>query len=70
MGVQGTVSNKVQAAARHSGRDDLLYQPAGQIVGMVKQIRPAADVLDEMVRGAIEVIEGLQRQKVTISIAT
>src|SRR5688572_9586347 len=70
MGVQGTVSNKVQAAARHSGRDDLLYQPAGQIVGLVKQIRPAADVLDEMVRGAIEVIEGLQRQKVTIAVST
>jgi NAD(P)H-dependent flavin oxidoreductase YrpB (nitropropane dioxygenase family) len=70
MGVQGTVSNRVQAAARHSGRDDLLYQPAGQIVGMVKQIRPAADVLDEMVRGAIEVIEGLQRQKITISVST
>jgi NAD(P)H-dependent flavin oxidoreductase YrpB (nitropropane dioxygenase family) len=70
MGVQGTVSNKVQAAARHSGREDLLYQPAGQIVGMVKAIRPAADVVDDMVRGAIEVIEGLQRQKVTISIST
>ncbi len=69
MGVQGTVSNKVQAAARHSGRDDLLYHPAGQIVGLVKQIRPASDVLDEMVRGAIEVIEGLQRQKVTISLS-
>ena len=70
MGVQGTVSNKVQTAARHSGREDLLYQPAGQIVGMVKSIRPAADVVDDMVRGAIEVIEGLQRQKVTISIST
>ncbi|HEX5139882.1 MAG TPA: hypothetical protein VFX19_02980, partial [Dehalococcoidia bacterium] len=68
MGVQGIVSDRVQSAARQSGRDDLLYQPAGQIVGMVKQIRPAADVVDDMVRGAIEVIEGLQRQKVTIAL--
>jgi NAD(P)H-dependent flavin oxidoreductase YrpB (nitropropane dioxygenase family) len=64
MGVQGVVSNHVQEAARRSGRGELIYQPAGQIVGMVKEIRPAAVVLEEMVRGAAEVITGMQRQEI------
>ena len=64
MGLQGAVSNHVQNAAKKSGRGELIYQPAGQIVGMVKEIRPAADVLEDMVRGAAEIISGLQRQEI------
>jgi nitronate monooxygenase len=66
MGVQQAVSNHVQAAARHSGRGELIYQPAGQIVGMVKQIRPASAVLEDMVRGAAEIITGLQRAEIKV----
>ena len=68
MGVQGVVSNHVQDAARRSGRGELIYQPAGQIVGMVKEIRPASVVLEEMVRGAAEVITGLQRQEIRVEV--
>jgi NAD(P)H-dependent flavin oxidoreductase YrpB (nitropropane dioxygenase family) len=66
MGVQGVLSNHVQLAAKKSGRGELIYQPAGQIVGMVKEIRPAAAVLEDMVRGAAEVITGLQRQEIRV----
>ena len=68
MGVQGVVSNHVQQAARRSGRGELIYQPAGQIVGMVKEIRPAAVVLEDMVRGAAEVITGMQRQQIRVEV--
>ena len=68
MGVQGVVSNHVQQAAKRSGRGELIYQPAGQIVGMVKEIRPAAVVLEEMVRGAAEVITGMQRQEIRVEV--
>jgi NAD(P)H-dependent flavin oxidoreductase YrpB (nitropropane dioxygenase family) len=68
MGVQGVLSNHVQLAAKRSGRGDLIYQPAGQIVGMVKEIRPAAEVLEDMVRGAADVITGLQRQQIRVEV--
>jgi NAD(P)H-dependent flavin oxidoreductase YrpB (nitropropane dioxygenase family) len=68
MGVQGAVSNHVQQAAKGSGRGELIYQPAGQIVGMVKEIRPAAVVLEDMVRGAAEVITGMQRQEIRVEV--
>jgi nitronate monooxygenase len=67
MGVQGIVSNHLQRAAKQSGRGDLIYQPAGQIVGMVKEIRPASQVLEEMVQAAAEIIAGLQRSQITVS---
>jgi NAD(P)H-dependent flavin oxidoreductase YrpB (nitropropane dioxygenase family) len=68
--LQPVLAGRLQAAALASGRDDLLVEPAGQITGMVRQIRPAADVLDEMVREAVEVLASLTRQRVTIAIST
>ncbi len=68
MGPQGIVSNHLQYAVKASGRGELIYQPAGQIVGMVKEIRPAAQVLEEMVRGAAEVITGMQRQEIRVEL--
>ena len=35
---------------------DLMCQPAGQIVGMLKEIKSAKEILDEIVEGAIEVL--------------
>ncbi len=66
MGQQGVISNHIQDAVKQAGRGELIYQPAGQIVGMVKSIRPAADVLNDMVRGAAEVIEGMQRAEIRV----
>jgi len=37
-------------------RLDLMCQPAGQIVGMLKEIKSAKEVLDEIVEGAIKVL--------------
>jgi hypothetical protein len=35
---------------------------------MVKDIRPAAVVLEAMVRGAAEVITGMQRQEIRVEV--
>ena len=37
-------------------RHDLLCAPAGQIVGMLKETRPAGQILDDMVDGAIRLL--------------
>lgn len=67
MGLQGVVSGRVTQAARASGRPDLTMNPAGQISGMVRRVRPASQVLDEMVEGAVRVLAELATARVTIS---
>jgi len=46
-------------AARQAGRLDLVSNPAGQVAGMLHDIRPAAAILDDLVRGAERRIEQL-----------
>ncbi|MEE8374540.1 MAG: nitronate monooxygenase [Dehalococcoidia bacterium] len=38
---------------------DIVPAPAGQIAGMLNELKPAKQVVDEMVKGAIEVLERL-----------
>lgn len=68
MGLQGLVSGRVTAAARYSGRPELTMNPAGQISGMLTRLRPAREVLEDMVEGAIQVLQELAGSRVTYSI--
>jgi len=68
MGIQGIVSGRVTAAARASGRADLTMNPAGQISGMLTKIRPAREVLEEMVQQAIDVLKEMASTRVTVAI--
>jgi len=54
--------NSLAKARRH----DLLCAPTGQIVGMLKEIKPANQILDEMVDGAIKLLGETLPGKVTI----
>jgi NAD(P)H-dependent flavin oxidoreductase YrpB (nitropropane dioxygenase family) len=38
-------------------RHDLLCSPVGQIAGMLKDVRPAKDILNDMVKGAVEILD-------------
>ena len=38
---------------------DIVPAPAGQVVGMAKDIKPARQVVEDMVAGAREVLEGV-----------
>ncbi|HXH22130.1 MAG TPA: nitronate monooxygenase family protein, partial [Dehalococcoidia bacterium] len=68
MGMQGIVSGRVTAAARASGKPELMMNPAGQISGMLTKIRPAREVLEEMVEGAVRVLSELSSSRVIISV--
>jgi len=68
MGLQGIVSGRVTAAARASGHPELTMNPAGQIAGMIKRVRPAREVLEEMVDGAARVLAELAASRVTVSV--
>ncbi len=60
MGMQGIVSGEIMAGAREANRMELLMNPAGQISGMLKAMRPAKEIFEEMVRDAARIFaEGL-----------
>jgi nitronate monooxygenase len=68
MGLQGMVSGRVTMAARASGHPELTMNPAGQISGMIKKVRPAREVLEDMVEGAARVLSELAASRVTVSV--
>jgi len=68
MGLQGVVSGRVSAAARAGGRPELMMNPAGQVSGMIHKIRPAREVLEDMVEGAARVLAELAASRVTVSV--
>lgn len=57
--LQKVLVEDFQLAAEQQDRMDLAFNPAGQIGGMLKTRRPAAEILNEMVAGAIEVLKDL-----------
>lgn len=61
MGMQGIVSGEIMAGARQADKMELMMNPAGQISGMLHAMRPAREILDEMIREAAQILaEGLK----------
>lgn len=58
MPFQGIVSGPIQAAAFAAQRGDIAPGFAGQGIGMIHSIRPAAEVLRELVAGAERALRG------------
>ena len=52
MPFQGQISGPVMAAANRDGRGDINPGFAGQGIGMIKAVRPAKDIFDELVYGS------------------
>jgi len=52
MPYQSMISDPVMAAAVKGQRADIYPGIAGQGIGMIKAVRPAADILADYVRGA------------------
>ncbi|MBI4233588.1 MAG: nitronate monooxygenase [Chloroflexi bacterium] len=61
MPLQGIVQAPLNAALKAAGRTEMLYNPAGQVGGMLAKCRPAREIFTELVNDAIESIERLQR---------
>ena len=55
LGLQGMLIADIAEAANQGDRQELLMNAAGQISGLLNEIRAAAEVLEEMVREAVEV---------------
>ena len=68
MPLQGVLMQDFTTAAKQAGRWDLVNNPSGQIAGALTGIKPAKQIMEEMVQGTIEVLEGLSKN-VTYSMA-
>ncbi len=65
MGLQGLLIQDLVYSARQAGREDLLMNAAGQASGLLTRIRPAADILHDMVAEAAEILGRSLQQRVT-----
>jgi NAD(P)H-dependent flavin oxidoreductase YrpB (nitropropane dioxygenase family) len=55
MGAQALLIRDLQYSIEQAGRHDLLMNAAGQTSGMLKELRPASAILEEMVAEAAEI---------------
>jgi hypothetical protein len=63
MGVQALLIHDLMHSIREAGRHELLMNAAGQTSGMLTKKRPAAEILEEMVAEAAEMLSsGLARR--------
>lgn len=60
MPLQYMLTAEANARFRAHGRYELSGSPVGQVVERLRQVRPVAEVLDEMVRGAEQVVARLR----------
>lgn len=60
MPYQKIMMDDFNEAAMRAGRDDLVSNPSGQIGGMLNERKPAAEIMERLVRGTIETMRGLQ----------
>ena len=60
MPLQQVLMEDFAEAATRAERHDLTNNPAGQIGGMLKESKPAARIMEELVQGAVDVIQEFQ----------
>ncbi len=68
MGMQGIVSGEIMSGAREANKLELLMNPAGQISGMLHEMRPAKVIFEEMVREAAEILSEDLKRRVQASV--
>jgi nitronate monooxygenase len=67
MPLQGMGANSVMEAARQAGRKDINPGFAGQGIGMLTRIRPAAEALRQMVAEAHALLSGDLTARIQLS---
>ncbi len=66
MGLQGLLVADVVHSAQKADRNDLLMNAAGQISGLINEIRSAGDVLEAMVAETVEILDRRLAASVTV----
>ncbi|MBI2847307.1 MAG: nitronate monooxygenase [Chloroflexi bacterium] len=66
MPLQGILFQSLVESAEKFGRPELINNPAGQVAGMLKEQKPARQIIEEMIQEAVEVLRRFRRE-VTIA---
>ena len=66
MPYQKILMDDFNAAARAAGRLEVHSNPAGQAAGLLDEVRPAADIMRDLISGTVEALESI-RDRVTTS---
>ena len=66
MPYQKILMDDFNAAARAAGRFEVHSNPAGQAAGLLDEVRPAADIMRDLISGSVEALESI-RERVTTS---
>ena len=66
MPYQKILMDDFNAAARAAGRLEVHSNPAGQAAGLLDEVRPAADIMRDLISGTVEALESI-RERVTTS---
>ncbi len=61
MPLQWVLMDDFVAAADAAGRPELINNPCGQVAGMLRRVRPARQIVEDMVAEALEVFRCLER---------
>ena len=64
MPLQGVLVADFVAAASQAGRWDLVNNPGGQGAGRLKEIKPAKQIMEELVQGALDVLASVGKKTV------
>ena len=56
MGLQGILIGDLVYSLRKAGREDLLMNAAGQASGLLHSMRPAAEIVNDMVSSAVDIL--------------
>lgn len=59
MPLQGVLMEPFVAAAEAAGRYDLVNNPSGQIAGMLGAVRPAREIVESLISGAVRSVDHL-----------
>lgn len=62
--LQNVLVADLQQGVREAEKEDYVYAVAGQISGMIKEVKPAAQVVDEIVEETIHVLEKMRGIKI------
>jgi len=66
MPLQGFSVIELCEAMEKTGNQELFMLPTGQVAGMIKSPRPAAEIIKEMVSGAVGILKGGELKGLTI----
>ncbi len=66
MGLQGLLTRDLIYSVRQAGKDELMMNAAGQTSGGLRSIRPAGEILDEIVTTTADILGRELAERVTI----